>query len=130
LRGDSEGMDGSLYFLLNCYFFVRGILMQTKIEKIEGKYIKKEIPDFRPGDTVAVHLNIHEGGRERIQVFEGMVLRRRRGGTRETFTVRKLSFGIGVERTFPLHSPLIKKIEVIKKGKARRANLSYLRKEK
>jgi len=104
--------------------------MQTKIEKIEEKYIKKEIPDFRPGDTVAVHLSIHEGGRKRIQVFEGVVLRRRGGGTRETFTVRKLSFGIGVERTFPLHSPLIEKIEVIKRGKARRANLSYLRKRK
>lgn len=100
--------------------------MQVKIKKVEEKY-KREVPDFRPGDTVAVHLNIREGGRERTQVFEGVVLRRRGGEVRESFTVRKISFGIGVERIFPLHSPLIKKIEIIKQGKARRANLSYLR---
>jgi len=102
--------------------------MQVKIKKVEEKY-KREVPDFRPGDTVAVHLIIREGGRERIQIFEGVVLQRRGGGVRESFTVRKISFGIGVERIFPLHSPLIKKIQIIKRGKARRANLSYLKKE-
>lgn len=101
--------------------------MQAKVEKIEEEAMKKDITRFSPGDTVAVHLNIHEGKRKRTQIFEGVVLRRRGGGTRETFTVRKVSFGIGVERIFPLHSPLIKKIEVVKQGKARRANLSYLR---
>jgi len=102
--------------------------MQEKIKKIEKKDKKKEIPDFRSGDTVAVHLIINEGERQRIQVLEGVVLKRRGGGIRETFTVRKLSFGIGVERVFPLHSPLIKEIKVIKTGKVRRAYLSYLRK--
>lgn len=102
--------------------------MQEKIKKIEEKDKKKEIPDFRSGDTVVVHLIINEGERQRIQVFEGVVLKRRGEGTRKTFTVRKLSFGIGVERVFPLYSPLIKEIEVIKTGKVRRAYLSYLRK--
>ncbi|RLE08724.1 50S ribosomal protein L19 [Candidatus Aerophobetes bacterium] len=102
--------------------------MQAKIRKIEEKY-KREVLDFRPGDTIAVHLSVHEGGRERTQVFKGVVLRRKGGGIRESFTVRKVSFGIGVERTFPLHSPLIKKMEMIKRGRARRANLSYLRNE-
>ncbi|MFQ6067256.1 MAG: 50S ribosomal protein L19, partial [bacterium] len=86
--------------------------MQTKLQRVEENQVKKEISDFRSGDTVAIHLSIQEGKRERTQVFEGMVLRRRGGGMRETFTVRKVSFGIGVERTFPLHLPLIKKIEV------------------
>jgi len=104
--------------------------MQAKIESIERESIKKEIPEFRPGDTIAVYLNIYEGKRKRIQIFEGVVLKKRGGGMRETFTVRKVSFGIGVERIFPLNSPLINKIKVIKKGKARRANLSYLRKKK
>jgi len=101
--------------------------MQMKMEKIEKRYLRKDIPDFRPGDTVAVHLSIQEGGRERIQIFQGVVLRKKGGGARETFTVKKFSFGIGVERTFPLQSPLITKVELIKRGKARRANLSYLR---
>mgnify|MGYP000383166744 CR=1 FL=1 len=101
--------------------------MRNEIKSIEQKFLRKDIPDFDPGDVVAVHFIIKEGERERIQVFEGVVIRRRGGGIRETFTVRKVSFGIGVERTFPLHSPLIKKIEVLKKGKARRAYLSYLR---
>jgi len=101
--------------------------MQTKLQIVEEKQIKKEISEFRPGDTVAVHLSIHEGKRERTQIFEGIVLKRRGGGMRETFTVRKVSFGIGIERTFPLHLPLIKKIEVTKQGKERRANLSYRR---
>jgi len=101
--------------------------MRSEIKKVEEKFLKKDIPDFSPGDTVAVHFIIKEGERERIQVFQGVVLRRKGGGIRETFTVRKVSFGVGVEKTFPLHSPLIKKIEVVKKGKARRAYLSYLR---
>jgi large subunit ribosomal protein L19 len=99
--------------------------MQTKLQKVEEKGVKKEISEFRSGDTVAVHLSIHEGKRERTQVFEGIVLKRRGGGMRETFTVRKVSFGIGIERTFPLHLPLIKKIEITKQGKERRANISY-----
>lgn len=101
--------------------------MQTKLQKVEESQVKKEISEFRPGDTVAVHLSIHEGKRRRTQVFEGLVLRRRGGGMRETFTVRKVSFGIGVERTFPLHLPLIKKIKVTKRGEERRANLFYRR---
>ena len=101
--------------------------MRSEIKSVEEKFLKKDIPQFSPGDTVAVHFIVREGERERIQVFQGIVLRRKGGGVRETFTVRKVSFGIGVERTFPLHSPLIKKIEIIKKGKARRANLTYIR---
>ena len=101
--------------------------MRSEIKKVEEKILRKDIPDFSPGDTVAVHFIIREGERERVQIFQGIVMRRKGGGVRETFTVRKVSFGIGVERTFPLHSPLIKKIEVLKKGKARRANLTYLR---
>ncbi|MBE0477840.1 50S ribosomal protein L19 [Candidatus Aerophobetes bacterium] len=101
--------------------------MHSEITKIEDKFVKKDIPEFSPGDVVAVHFIVREGDRERVQVFEGVVLRRRGGGLRKTFTTRKVSFGIGVEKTFPLHSPLIKKIEVLKKGRVRRANLSYLR---
>ena len=115
------------------------LLMDIEIKEIEEKFKRNELPDFRPGDTVAVHFifkeeakekvkkESKERGRERIQIFEGVVIRRKEGGIRETFTVRKVSFGIGVERVFPLHSPLIKKIDVIKKDRARRANLSYLR---
>lgn len=103
--------------------------MQAKVEKVEAEAIRKDIADFRSGDTIAVHLDIHEGKRKRTQIFEGVVLRRRGGGTKETFTVRKVSFGIGVERIFPLHSPSIKKIEIIKQGKTKRANLSYLKKK-
>ncbi len=113
--------------------------MDIWIKEVEEKFKRNELSDFRPGDTVAVHFIFREEGkegvkkegkeigRERIQVFEGVVLKRKEGGIRETFTVRKISFGIGVERVFPLHSPLIKKISVIKKGRAKRANLSYLR---
>jgi len=104
--------------------------MQAKIEGIEKESIKKGISEFRPGDTIAVYLDIHEGKRKRTQIFEGVVLRRRGGGMRETFTVRKVSFGIGVERVFPLNSPSIKRIKVIKKGRVRRANLSYIRKKR
>ncbi len=88
---------------------------------------REDIPAFRPGDSVRVHVRISEGGRERIQVFEGTVIRRRGGGAGETFTVRKVSYGVGVERTFPLHSPVIARLEVVRKGMVRRAKLYYLR---
>lgn len=97
------------------------------IDIIEQEQLRNDIPDFGPGDSVKVHVKVVEGGRERVQVFEGIVLSRRGSGTRETFTVRKISAGIGVERTFPLHSPRIGKIEVVRYGKVRRAKLYYLR---
>lgn len=95
---------------------------------VEREQTKKDIPDFRPGDTVSVYTKVVEGSRERIQVFEGTVIARKGSGLRETFTVRKISYGVGVERIFPLHSPRIDKIEVVKKGKVRRAKLYYMRK--
>ncbi|RJQ40848.1 MAG: 50S ribosomal protein L19 [Nitrospiraceae bacterium] len=98
------------------------------IRLLEEEQMKKEIVEFRPGDTVKIYVKVVEGGRERIQVFEGTVIRRRGGGMRETFTVRRISYGVGVERTFPLHSPRIDKIEIVRKGKVRRAKLFYLRK--
>ena len=101
--------------------------MRSEIKQLEKEFLRKDIPDFSPGDTVAVHFIVREGERERIQVFQGLIMRRKGGGTRETFTVRKISLGIGIERTFPLHLPLIKKIEVVKKERARRAHLTYLR---
>lgn len=97
------------------------------IRALEQQQIKQEIPDFKPGDTVKVHYRITEGNRERIQVFQGDVIRRHGESSRETFTVRKISFSVGVERTFPVHSPKIEKIEVVRKGKVRRAKLYYLR---
>ena len=90
-------------------------------------YRREDIPEFKVGDTLRVHVKIIEGQRERIQVFEGYVLKRQHGGVNETFTVRKLSNGIGVEKTFPLHSPKIEKIEVVRKGRVRRAKLNYMR---
>ena len=101
--------------------------MQDLIRAIEEEQMRKNIPDFGPGDTVRVHVKVVEGGRERIQVFEGTVLRRRGGGLSETFSVRRVSYGVGVERTFPLHSPRIEKIEVLRRGKVRRARLYYMR---
>ncbi|MEW6426357.1 MAG: 50S ribosomal protein L19 [Bacillota bacterium] len=98
------------------------------VQSLEQEQIKTNLPDFRPGDTVRVHFKVIEGGRERIQVFEGTVIRRRGGGLGETFTVRRVSYGVGVERTFPLHSPKIERIEVVRKGRVRRARLYYLRK--
>jgi large subunit ribosomal protein L19 len=98
-----------------------------KTDIIESEYLRDDIPDFRPGDTIKVHVRVVEGSRERIQVFQGVVIARKGGGTRETFTVRKISFGIGVERTFPLHSPIISKIEVVMQGRVKRAKLYYLR---
>ncbi len=96
------------------------------IKMIESRQIK-EVPNFGPGDTLRLHIRIVEGKRERIQMFEGVVIKRQNGGARETFTVRKRSFGVGVEKTFPLHSPKLEKIEVVKLGKVRRAKLNYLR---
>ncbi len=100
--------------------------MNEIIKKIEDAQLR-ELADFCVGDTVKVHAKIKEGNRERIQVFEGTVLKRQGGGARETFTVRKTSNGVGVEKTWPLHSPVIDKIEVVRKGKVRRAKLNYLR---
>ena len=97
------------------------------IRAIEQQQIKEDLPEFHVGDTVKVHYRITEGNRERIQVFQGDVIRRQGGSVRETFTVRKVSFSVGVERTFPVHSPKIEKIEVTRKGKVRRAKLYYLR---
>ena len=97
------------------------------IEVLEKEHLRMDIPDFKPGDTVKVNFKIQEGDKERIQIFEGVVIRRRRGNTRGTFTVRKISYGIGVERIFPLHSPYIDKIEVVSKGRVRRSRLYYLR---
>ena len=97
------------------------------LDQITMDYQREDIPEFKVGDTLRVHVKIIEGQRERIQVFEGYVLKRQHGGVNETFTVRKLSNGIGVEKTFPLHSPRIEKIEVVKKGKVRRAKLNYMR---
>jgi large subunit ribosomal protein L19 len=94
---------------------------------VERAQVRDDLPDFRPGDTVKVHVRVVEGSRERIQVFQGFVLRRQGGGLRETFTVRKVSFGVGVERTFPVHSPSIAKVEPVMRGDVRRAKLYYLR---
>lgn len=99
------------------------------IRAIEQQQIKQEIPDFAVGDNVKVHYRITEGNRERIQVFQGDVIRRQGAGARETFTVRKISFSVGVERTFPVHSPKIEKIEIARRGQVRRAKLYYLRKK-
>ena len=101
--------------------------MNEIIKKIEDAQLKESITPFRVGDTIRVHGKIKEGNRERIQVFEGVVLKRQGGGARETFTVRKSSNGVGVEKTWPLHSPNVEKIEVVRHGKVRRAKLHYLR---
>ncbi|WP_295630932.1 50S ribosomal protein L19 [uncultured Mitsuokella sp.] len=97
------------------------------IETLEKEQLRSDIPEFAPGDTVRVHAKIVEGARERIQMFEGVVIARQGSGVRETFTVRRISYGIGVERTFPVHSPRIEKIDVLRKGIVRRAKLYYLR---
>ena len=98
-----------------------------KLSTIDELSMRIDVPDFRPGDTVNVHVKVIEGSKERIQVFKGVVLRRQGGGVRETFTVRKESYGVGVERTFPVHSPNIDHIEVVTRGDVRRAKLYYLR---
>lgn len=97
------------------------------VRSVAEEHMKDDIPDFRPGDTVRVHVSVVEGNRKRTQVFEGIVIRRRGGGLDETFTVRRVSYGVGVERTFPLHSPRVERIEVVRRGRVRRARLYYLR---
>jgi len=97
------------------------------VQMVQQQYLRQDIPEFRPGDTVRVHAKVVEGGRERIQVYEGVVIDRKGGGLDETFTVRRVSFGIGVERTFLVHSPRLAKIEVARRGRVRRAKLYYLR---
>ncbi len=97
------------------------------LDALDADSLRDDIPDFRPGDTVKVHVRVVEGHRSRIQVFQGVVIRRQGGGIRETFTVRKVSFGVGVERTFPVHTPVVEKIEVVTRGDVRRAKLYYLR---
>ena len=101
--------------------------MHTAIAELEQAQLRDDVPAFRPGDTLKVHVRVKEGNRSRIQVFQGVVIRRQGGGVRETFTVRKISYGVGVERTFPVHSPSIDKIETVTRGKVRRAKLYYLR---
>jgi large subunit ribosomal protein L19 len=101
-------------------------IMHT-LDTIDAASLREDVPDFRSGDTLKVHVKVVEGNRSRIQVFQGVVIRRSGGGVRETFTVRKVSFGVGVERTFPVHSPIIDKIEVLTRGDVRRAKLYYLR---
>ena len=97
------------------------------LDALDAESLRTDVPDFRPGDTLKVHVRVVEGSRERIQVFQGVVIRRQGSGVRETFTVRKVSFGVGVERTFPVHTPIIQKIEVAIRGDVRRAKLYYLR---
>lgn len=97
------------------------------LDDLDGQSLRGDIPEFRPGDSVKVHVRVVEGNRSRVQVFAGVVLRRQGGGLQETFTVRKVSFGVGVERTFPVHSPVIEKIELASRGQVRRAKLYYLR---
>lgn len=97
------------------------------LREIEKDYMRSDVPHFRPGDTVRVHVRVTEGNKERIQVYQGVVIARRGDGTRETFTVRKISSGVGVERIFPLHSPMLDRIEVTRHGRVRRAKLYYLR---
>jgi large subunit ribosomal protein L19 len=97
------------------------------LDSLDAASLRSDIPDFRPGDTLKVHVKVIEGTRSRVQVFQGVVIRRQGGGSRETFTVRKVSFGVGVERTFPVHTPVIEKIELLTRGDVRRAKLYYLR---
>src|SRR5690554_4894939 len=100
--------------------------MSQLLDSVDAASLKADVPDFRPGDTVKVHVNIVEGNRSRVQVFQGVVIGRRGDGVRETFTVRKISFQVGVERTFPVHSPIIEQLEIVSRGDVRRAKLYYL----
>jgi large subunit ribosomal protein L19 len=97
------------------------------LDDLDALSMRSDVPDFRAGDTLKVHVRVVEGNRQRVQIFQGIVIRRQGGGVRETFTVRKVSFGVGVERTFPVHTPIISKIEVVTRGDVRRAKLYYLR---
>ncbi|MFO7300440.1 MAG: 50S ribosomal protein L19 [Actinomycetes bacterium] len=99
----------------------------NELQAVESAHVREDVPDFRPGDNVKVHVRVVEGGRERIQVFEGVVIARNGEGTGATFTVRKISFGVGVERIFPVHAPIVQKIEVVRRGDVRRSKLYYLR---
>jgi large subunit ribosomal protein L19 len=105
----------------------RECTMNELIRAIEAEQLRTDLPNFRVGDTVKVHVKIKEGNRERVQVFEGTVLKKQNGGLRETFTVRRVAYNVGVERTFPMHAPIIEKVEIVRKGKVRRAKLFYLR---
>ena len=102
-------------------------LMTNVLNELDNASKRDDIPSFRPGDTVNVHVKVVEGSRSRVQVFKGVVIRRQGGGLQETFTVRKVSFGVGVERTFPMHTPIVEKVEVVTRGDVRRAKLYYLR---
>ena len=97
------------------------------LDDLDALSMRSDVPDFRAGDTLKVHVRVVEGNRQRVQIFQGVVIRRQGGGIRETFTVRKISFGVGVERTFPVHTPIIERIEVVTRGDVRRAQLYYLR---
>ena len=99
----------------------------NKTDLVDKAYLRTDVPEFRPGDTVKVHVRVVEAGRERVQIFEGLVIARNGAGARASFTVRKLSFGVGVERVFPLHAPIISRIEVVRRGDVRRSKLYYLR---
>jgi large subunit ribosomal protein L19 len=99
----------------------------NNLDMLEGAYIRDDVPDFRAGDTVKVHVRVVEGGRERVQVFEGVVIARNGTGLKASMTVRKVSFGVGVERVFPIHAPIVQKIEVVRRGDVRRSKLYYLR---
>lgn len=128
----SQLLDPNIYVIisggvLQSVYGERGFGHMDLIKYIEKEQIKEQIPAFSAGDTVRVHFKVVEGNRERIQVFEGVVIKRRGVGLNESFTVRRVSYGVGVERTFPLHSPKIEKIEVLRKGRVRRAKLYYLR---
>lgn len=101
--------------------------MSTLLREVVADQLRSDLPSFRPGDTLRVHVKVREGQRERIQVFEGVVIRRRGSGISETYTVRKISYGVGVERTFPFHTPKVEKIDVVRRGRVRRAKLYYLR---
>jgi large subunit ribosomal protein L19 len=104
-----------------------GSAEMNTLDALDAESLRSDVPDFRPGDTLKVHVRVVEGSRERVQLFQGVVIRRQGSGVRETFTVRKVSFGVGVERTFPVHTPIIQKIEVATRGDVRRAKLYYLR---
>ena len=99
----------------------------NKLQEIENEYLRSDMPDFRAGDTLRIHVKVREGDKERIQIFQGVVISRRGSGTNESFTVRKISGSVGVERVFPLHSPILDKVEIVRRGRVRRAKLYYLR---
>lgn len=132
LRGLPGGKD--LWYNITCWLRIEkfsargGALKMDLVSSLEAEQIRKDIPRFQPGDTVKVHVKVVEGNRERIQVFEGVVIRRRGGGLNESFTIRRVSYGVGVERTFPVHSPKIDHIDLVRHGFVRRARLYYLRK--